>query len=169
MTGLERNAAVIAMASYAPLFAHIDAWQWTPDLIWFDNLRAYGTPNYYVQKLFSNHKGTQVIPITLNNEAVAGQDSLYASACWDKKSNELIIKLINASSKKKLPEISVEGVKKLNQSGSEIVLQSNNLSTTNSLDNPVFLSPKEEKIVVKGKVIKPELLPYSFTVIRVGL
>ena len=169
MTGLERNAAVIAMASYAPLFAHIDGWQWTPDLIWFDNLRAYGTPNYYVQKLFSNHKGTQVIPITLNNEAVAGQDSLYASACWDKKSNELIIKLINASSKKKLPEISVEGVKKLNQSGSEIVLQSNNLSTTNSLDNPVFLSPKEEKIVVKGKVIKPELLPYSFTVIRVGL
>ena len=49
MTGLERNADVVRMASYAPLLAHVDAWQWTPDLIWFDNLRSYGTPNYYVQ------------------------------------------------------------------------------------------------------------------------
>jgi alpha-N-arabinofuranosidase len=49
MTGLARNADVVRMASYAPLFAHVDAWQWTPDLIWFDNLRSYGTPNYYVQ------------------------------------------------------------------------------------------------------------------------
>jgi alpha-N-arabinofuranosidase len=44
MTGLERNADLVHMASYAPLFAHVDAWQWTPDLIWFDNLNAYGTP-----------------------------------------------------------------------------------------------------------------------------
>ena len=51
MTGLERNADVVSMASYAPLFAHVDGWQWTPDLIWVDNLRTYGTPNYYVQKI----------------------------------------------------------------------------------------------------------------------
>ena len=54
MTGLERNADMVYMASYAPLFAHAEGWQWTPDLIWFDNLRSYGTPNYYVQKLFAN-------------------------------------------------------------------------------------------------------------------
>src|SRR5262249_28110279 len=53
MTGLERNADVVTMTSYAPLFAHIDAWQWRPDLIWFDNTRSFGTPNYYVQKMFS--------------------------------------------------------------------------------------------------------------------
>ena len=57
MTGLERNADIVFMASYAPLFAHVDGWQWTPDLIWFDNLRSYGTADYYVQKLFSNNKG----------------------------------------------------------------------------------------------------------------
>lgn len=61
------------MASYAPLFAHTDGWQWTPDLIWVDNLRSYGTPNYYVQKLFSNYKGTHVVPLLLNNEVVAGR------------------------------------------------------------------------------------------------
>ncbi|MBN1108079.1 MAG: alpha-L-arabinofuranosidase, partial [Bacteroidales bacterium] len=62
MTGLERNADVVHMASYAPLLAHVDAWQWRPDLIWFDNLNVIGTPNYYVQKLFSTHRGTHVIP-----------------------------------------------------------------------------------------------------------
>ncbi len=67
MTGLERNADVVNMASYAPLFAHSEGWQWSPNLIWFDNLNSYGTPNYHVQKLFSNNKGTQVIPILQNN------------------------------------------------------------------------------------------------------
>jgi alpha-N-arabinofuranosidase len=50
------------MASYAPLMAHVDAWQWKPDEIWFDNLRSYGTPNYYVQSVFANNAGTRVVP-----------------------------------------------------------------------------------------------------------
>ncbi|MEO9112322.1 MAG: alpha-L-arabinofuranosidase C-terminal domain-containing protein, partial [Lacunisphaera sp.] len=49
LTGLERNADVVRMASYAPLFAHVDAWQWTPNLIWTDNLHTLRTVNYYVQ------------------------------------------------------------------------------------------------------------------------
>ena len=44
MTGLERNADVVTMCSYAPLLAHTEGWQWTPDLIWFDNLKSFGTP-----------------------------------------------------------------------------------------------------------------------------
>ena len=63
ITGLERNADVVTMASYAPLFAHVDAWQWTPDLIWFDNLRSYGTPNYYVQKVYATNQGTHLLPL----------------------------------------------------------------------------------------------------------
>ena len=63
MTGLERNADVVRMASYAPLFAHVDGWQWTPDLIWVDNLRVLRTPNYYVQQLFSRNRGDVVLPL----------------------------------------------------------------------------------------------------------
>jgi alpha-N-arabinofuranosidase len=63
MTGLERNADVVTMTSYAPLLAHADGWQWTPDLIWFNNLSSYATPNYYVQKLFSNNKGTDLLKL----------------------------------------------------------------------------------------------------------
>jgi alpha-L-arabinofuranosidase len=64
MTGLERNADVVRMASYAPLFANADAWQWTPDLIWVDSLRAYPTPNYYVQQLFSRNRGDVLVPVS---------------------------------------------------------------------------------------------------------
>jgi alpha-N-arabinofuranosidase len=44
MTGMEHNAEVVRMASYAPLFAHEEGWQWRPNLIWLDNLNIYGTP-----------------------------------------------------------------------------------------------------------------------------
>ena len=97
MTGLERNADVVQMASYAPLFAHVDGWQWTPDLIWFDNLRSYGTPDYYVQKLFANNKGSAVLSLTRDGKILEGQDGLYATACIDQSSHELILKLVNTT------------------------------------------------------------------------
>src|SRR5690606_21490235 len=92
MTGLERNAEVVHLTSYAPLFAHVEGWQWTPDLIWFDNLNAYGTPNYYVQQLFSTNKGTHLLPLVMANKPVTGQSNLYASAVLDRKTNEVVVK-----------------------------------------------------------------------------
>jgi len=169
MTGLERNADVVSMASYAPLFAHIEGWQWTPDLIWVNNLQSYGTPDYYVQKLYSLNKGTQVIPITLNNEVVAGQDSLYAAACIDATTNELIIKLVNASAKEQTNILSLEGVKKLAAQGSLTVLQSDNLYSINSFDQPQKVAPKESAIAVKGKKINLTAAAYSFTIFRVKM
>lgn len=68
MTGLERNADVVCMASYAPLFAHMDGWQWTPNLIWTDNLRVLRTPSYYVQQLFMHHRGDVVLPVKLRGD-----------------------------------------------------------------------------------------------------
>jgi alpha-L-arabinofuranosidase len=167
MTGLERNAAVVVMASYAPLFAHVDAWQWTPDLIWFDNLRSYGTPNYYVQKLFSVNKGTQVVPITLNNDVIAGQDGLYASSCIDKNKRELIIKLVNASEKVKSNEIKLTGIKKSSSQVKITILQSNDLEQCNSLDNPTTISPIDKIINLKGDLLKIDLQPYSFTILQI--
>lgn len=58
MTGLERNVRAVGLACYAPLFANVDYVNWRPDMIWFDNHRAYGTANYYVQSLFMRYQGT---------------------------------------------------------------------------------------------------------------
>ena len=98
MTGLERNAEVVQLTSYAPLMAHEDGWQWTPDMIWFNNLESYGTPNYYVQKLYSTNKGTDLISVTRDGEALVGQHDLYASATLDSKTGEVIVKVVNTSS-----------------------------------------------------------------------
>ena len=63
MTGLERNADIVHMATYAPLFAHVEGWQWRPDMIWFDNLNSVRTVSYYVQQLYGHHKGTNVLSL----------------------------------------------------------------------------------------------------------
>lgn len=167
MTGMERNAAVVHMASYAPLFAHVEGWQWTPDLIWVDNLRSYGTPNYYVQKLFSNYKGTDEVSILMNNEEIAGQDSLYASAAIDKKNNEVIIKVVNASDKQKNTIFSIDGAEKLAAQGSLTLLKGDSLQAVNSLENPTAVSPVTKPVELKGKKLNISLEPYSFSVIRV--
>jgi alpha-N-arabinofuranosidase len=169
MTGLERNADVVTMASYAPLFAHAEGWQWTPDMIWVDNLRAYGTPNYYVQKLYSLNKGNKVVPITLNNDVVAGQDSLYAAAALDTKTNELIVKVVNVSGKAQPVSLNLQGLKNSTTQGKLTVLQSNDLNVVNTLDNPQNLAPKESAIAVKGKAVQLQAQPYSFSIVRVKL
>jgi len=169
MTGLERNADVVSMASYAPLFAHVDGWQWTPDLIWVDNLRTYGTPNYYVQKLYSVYKGTNVVPFLSNNQPVAGQDGTFGTACIDKKTNELIVKFVNTSDKKQDVNFKIAGVKKLQPKGTLTVLTSDKPDQVNSIDEPMAISPKDQEVDVKNKEIKFSVKPYSFNVIRVKM
>jgi alpha-L-arabinofuranosidase len=168
MTGMERNADVVRMASYAPLFAHVDGWQWKPDMIWIDNMQTVGTPNYYVQQLFSLNKGTHVVPLMENGKALAGQDSLYASSVVDKNTNELIVKLVNVSGKIQNREIQIEGIKKLNENPSLIIL-ADDLQEVNSISEPTNVKPVEQKLKLKGKKISLPLAPYSFTIVRVKM
>lgn len=169
MTGLERNAGVVQMASYAPLFAQVDGWQWTPDMIWVDNLQVYGTPNYYVQKLYSLNKGTDVVSILSDNKVIAGQDSLFASAVTDRRTNELIIKVINASSSVKNRQIIIKGSKKLASSGKLILMQNDKLDAVNTFDNAINLSPIEQAIAIKNNKVSMDIKPYSFTILRVPI
>ena len=87
---------MVRMASYAPLFA-IDAWQWTPDLIWADNLRVCATPNYYVQQLFICNRGDVVLPNTVGGveKSASGVQTLYASVTRDDQTDEIILKVVN--------------------------------------------------------------------------
>lgn len=167
MTGLERNADLIHMASYAPLFAHTEGWQWTPNLIWFDNLRSYGTPNYYVQKLFANNKGNKVLPVLYQNAAPTGQDGLYASSVFDEATNEIILKVVNTTNAAKSTVLVLNGSKKPEGSAKITLLRSDNPEHVNSLDNPMKISPTEQTITVTDKKINLSLSPGSLSVVRV--
>ena len=115
MTGLERNADIVHMATYAPLFAHVEGWQWRPDMIWFDNLNSVRTVSYYVQQLYGHHKGTNVLSLTMDKKPVAGtegQNGLFASAVYDKDKKEIIVKVANTSDKAQPLSLKFEGLKK---------------------------------------------------------
>ncbi len=169
MTGLERNADVVHLASYAPLFGNVNAWQWRPDLIWFDNQNVVATPNYYVQKMFSTNAGTDVVLALVDGKALTGQDSLYASAIVDSKTSELVIKLVNVAKKPASLNLSLEGRK---VSGSEInlqVLANSDLTTYNRIGKPEVVTPVERKLKISGKKIVFNLDAYSVTVARIPL
>jgi len=169
ITGLERNADVVTMSSYAPLFGHLDAWQWTPNMIWFDNLRSYGTPNYYVQKMFSVNQGTRLLPVLVDGSAKNGQDELYTSASLDERTAEVIVKVINTASVSRAVNVTLGGAKMTGKTGKAIVLESAELKAENSLDKPTNISPVERQLPTASPEFNYTLSPHSFTVLRVPL
>ncbi|MDO4159677.1 MAG: alpha-L-arabinofuranosidase C-terminal domain-containing protein [Prevotellaceae bacterium] len=166
MTGLERNADVVHLATYAPLFAHVDAWQWNPDLIWFDNLRMMRTPNYYVQQMYGMNSGTNVLSLTMDNQVVAGQDSLYATAALNSPTGEIIVKIVNTSSKSADLSISFKGMKKGTLNGGYcIYLQNDNIKAINTLDKEEIV-PHVRPVTTDGNVLKVQADARSFCVYR---
>lgn len=171
MTGLERNADVVHMATYAPLFAHVEGWQWRPDMIWFDNLNSVRTTSYYVQQLFAQNKGTNVLPLTMNKKNVTGaegQNGLFASAVYDKDKNELIVKVANTSATAQPISLNFEGLKKQDvlSDGRCIKLRSLDLDKDNTLEQPSAITPQETPVSIEGNVFVTELEPTTFAVYK---
>lgn len=169
MTGLERNADLVTMSCYAPLLAHEEAWQWRPDMIWFDNLQAYGSANYQVQKLFSLHPGTD--QLTAKVDDAPGIDEkkqgLHVSATLDKEAGEVIIKAVNATGNALATAIDLQGAKKVGDAGKIILLTSDSLSDENSLAEPMKIVPKETSMKISGAQFTHSFHPYSLTILRV--
>jgi len=173
MTGFERNADVVHMTAYAPLFAHVDGWQWRPDLIWFDNNRMFKSVSYYVQQMYATNKGTNVLPLTMDKKPVAGQegqDGLFASAVTDKQKGEVIVKVVNTSDKAQ--PVTLNLIKMKNATSAEtITLSHSGMDDENTLDNPEKITPKagsaDVKADKKGATIDDTVPPMSFRLYRV--
>lgn len=168
ITGLERNADLVVMTSYAPLMAHADGWQWTPDLIWFNNLESYGTANYYVQKLFATNNGTHLLEISSEGRPLSGQQGLYASAELDKKSGQLIVKLVNTEDRARDLKLEVAGGK-LGRKARLSILRGEAPGAVNSFEAPLAVSPVEEMMNLGGSEIRLSLSPASLTVLRADI
>lgn len=164
MTGLERNAEVVQMASYAPLFAHIDGWQWTPNLIWVDNLSSYGTPNYYVQKLFANNRGDVLLPVKFD---ATDKKKLYASATRDDVTGEVIVKIVNGEQQPAELKLNLTSLIKSSATAHVTVLAGTNRTDENSLTEPQKISPTENTLKLTGKNDSYQAPANSLTVLRV--
>lgn len=173
MTDLERNADVVDMATYAPLFAHVDGWQWRPDMIWYDNTRMFKSVSYYVQQMYACNKGTNVLPLTMNGKSVAGQegqDGLFASAVVDKKKGEIIVKVANTSDKAQDVTLNLNGLKG-SRSAVATTLQSDNMDAENTLENPNLIRPVETTATCVSKknmtVLNDKLPAKSFRMYKI--
>ncbi|WP_033148016.1 alpha-L-arabinofuranosidase C-terminal domain-containing protein [Prevotella sp. P6B1] len=173
MTGIERNADIVHMATYAPLFAHVEGWQWRPDAIWYDNLRSFKSVSYYVQQLYATNKGTHVLQLTMNKKPVAGQegqDGLFASSVFDATTGEVIIKVVNTSDAIQPVSIQLTGMKGA-RTAETITLCHNSMDDENTLDEPEKIIPRSGTCAVdagKGaSLITDDLPAKSFRIYKI--
>ncbi|MBO4564775.1 MAG: carbohydrate binding domain-containing protein [Bacteroidaceae bacterium] len=150
LTGVERNADVVEMATYAPLFAHVEGWQWRPDMIWYDNLNSFRSCSYQVQQMYSTTKGTNVVSLLMNGKPVAGnsdQDGLFASANFDSKIGCYNVKIVNTGSKAQDVTLNLKGMKG-EHSGKLITFHADEMDGENTLEAPHKYEPKTQNITV---------------------
>lgn len=173
MTDMERNADVVWMTAYAPLFAHVEGWQWRPDLIWYDNTRMFKSVSYYVQQMYAMNRGTNVLPMTMNGKFIAGregQDGLFASSVVDKNDGTVIVKVINTSKTEQPVTINLNGLTGATTAAT-ITLSHNGVDDENTLDNPEKITPKTGSVSVtagkKSSVIEDKLAPITFRLYKV--
>lgn len=162
MTTLERNADIVKMASYAPLFAKKNHTQWTTDMIFFDNKTYSLTPNYYVQKMFSTNYGDTYYKNIISTK----KDSALSQSCLkDSKTGDIILKMVNTGTEHKSMKVNLSKFKNL-KSDAEQILLTGDAEAENTLENPNNIMPINSTIKVSKSFDYPAP-PMSLTVIRI--
>ncbi len=161
MTGFERNADVVVLASYAPLLVNVNpgASQWGTNLIGFDALQSYVSPAYYTQQLFSMYHGDTVVPATLTG----GSGLAYCAS--RSRDGSVYIKIVNALGSPQTCTIHLTGPQTVAAGGTQIVLTSAHLSDTNTLTDTNKVAPVRSEITGLGSQFRHTFPPYSLTVL----
>lgn len=191
MTGMERNSDHIIMSCYAPLFVNVNtatatapkAWQWDSDLIGYDALNSYGSPSYYVQKLFGNYIGNKIVTATAENIPVqdrplSRRDSaegtkpkpvptVFYSATKDDKTGKLYLKLVNAAGKAQPIDINLKGMVKVTGAATQIVIKGDKPEDTNTITDPEKIIPVTSKVSGLSNSFTRTLDPYSVTILEI--
>ena len=191
MCGMERNADIVLMHCYAPLFVNVSdlgagrSMQWKSDLIGYDALTSYGSPSYYAQKIFSLHQGDEVLGTAAENlptytwqqpakkrngieqPATTRQvKSLFYSATRDTKRGKLIVKIVNRADAAQDVKIDVTGASSVADEGTATVLKATNRDETNSLTDPQHVVPVTEKVSGLGASFTRTFPPCSITILE---
>ncbi len=166
LTGVERNADVVRMSSYAPLLSNYYAWQWAHDMIWFDNTTVVKTPNYMVQKLYSTNAGTHTLDLAGLGQLPA---DCYCGAVLDETAdgNSVILKFINLGKTAVPISINIPGA----ADGTEVSvagIKGTDLANKNDLANPELVKIEESTLKINGTgIFEAKQEPFSFMVYRI--
>jgi len=190
MTGMERNADIIIMSCYAPLFVNVNtatatapkAWQWDSDLIGYDALNSYGSPSYYVQKLFSQYLGNKIVPVTatnipMQNRPLSKKDSadgvttqkvptVFYSATMNDTTDVVYLKIVNTTAQKQPVTIKLDGIVSVAPEAKLVIVKGDKPGDTNSIDHPENIVPGMSVIKNLKPVFSRLLDPYSVSIIE---
>ena len=194
MCCLERNADLVLMHCYAPLFVNVSdlkkggSMQWPSDLIGYDALTSYGSPSYYAQKMFSLHTGDEVLTVAAqnlpafkwiqNNRTRNGVPqpartnevkSLFYSATRDTKIGKIIVKIVNRADAAQDVKIDITGAGSVAAEGTATVLKADNRNETNSLNDPHHVVPVTEKVSGLGASFTRTFPPCSITILELDV
>src|SRR5690606_32507515 len=136
-----------------------------PDLIWFDNLSSYGTPNYYVQQIFATNRGSDLLKVSARGEKLIGQNDLYASAVKDESTSEVIVKVVNTGASSKSIKFNIKGVKTRKKEKRNI-MKTDDIIVVNYIEKKKDISPDTTQVNVQKGV---QLSPYSVNVSKLKI
>lgn len=177
LTGVEKNADVVRLASYAPLFNRIGHSQWKPDLIWFDDAKVYLTPNYYVQKLYANHLGDHTLLMDEEEVKALREKKIYVSlsesAIPQKTQTEIILKAVNAGEKDFVLPLTDGNGNPIEAKACKWILEADGENKWKGADEtaiaevmPQLARIREEEEEIKGNLLLPA---ETFSVVRFAL
>jgi len=162
MIGMERNADIVIMQAYAPLFVNVNkgARQWPTNLIGYDALGSFGSPSYYAQVIFNSHRGDEVLACPPSVAA-----NFFTSATRDSKTGTIYIKAVNAAAMSRTAEIEIAGPEKISQEGKVISL-AGHPGDINSIQEPTKIAPVEQPLAVSGNIFEQTFPQSSITVLE---
>jgi alpha-N-arabinofuranosidase len=174
LTGLERNSDIVIMSCYAPLFVNVNrgAMQWHTDLIGYNTLSSFGSPSYYVQKMFNENRGDRVLPLQLTPLAAAtapttapANTGLFASASATDTGGQVILKFVNTHPDPQQVQIILSGVKDVKKQATVDVL-SGEPTDVNTIAQPQKIVPQQTTITDAAPSFVHEFPAHSVSVIR---
>ena len=191
MCSMERNADIVLMHCYAPLFVNVSdlgaghSMQWKSDLIGYDALNSYGSPSYYAQQIFGTHTGNEVLAVTAQNlpsytyvqknRTRNGQPlpartnevkSIFYSATRDTASGKIIVKIVNRADAPQDVAVAIAGVSSIADAGTATVLKADNRDATNSLEDPKHVVPTTEPVTGLSTNFTRTYPPCSITILE---
>jgi alpha-N-arabinofuranosidase len=178
IVGFERNSDLVMMASYAPLFVNVNpgGQQWAIDLIGYDALNSYGSPSYYVQKIFSTNHGDAIVPvtgtdtptITRTRDGLVQQGApLFYSATRDTKTGTIYLKVVNTGDAPLPVHIEIKGVTSVSPEGELTTLAASAVSDTNSITDRTKLVPVTTKVNGLSMGFTRTFPPFSVSALQI--
>lgn len=159
---VERNADVVSMTSFAPLFSRKGCNTWNPNLIYFDNERPYLTCNYYVQQMFGQSSGNYFYGGCVK---IDGMDKLQdQSVVLNTATRTLFVKVCNASADTKKAQLDLSRFSQLAKTAEKTTLSGDADDENGFEQQPI--APVVTHVKIKNRM-EMELAPHSFTMLKI--